>query len=199
MKEASSGRSVLGYEGAATPPCVVRSPGRVALLLPPPPRWVVMGSVLIFTAVWLASMGMTGWIVLTVLRRPVWRNAWPAGLFLGAMPLVLTFLFAGVVVWWARGSRRAAVLEVVGHELVYSTPGMWRTHTWRAPMSRVKAVEVRAVPFMGRSRVQRVEVRVKLNGWWWWPGRYFYTSDPAIASEAQKAFEEVLTSRRDEI
>ena len=178
-EEASSGRTVLGYEGTPVPPCVVRSPGRVALLMPPPPRWAVTGSVLILAAVWVGTMGMSLWLLVKMLRGPVWLNVVPAGVFLGMAPLVLTSIFAGAVTWWARSSRRGTVLELVGNELMYSTPGMlWGNRSWRAPTSRVKAVEVRAVKSLVRSRVLRVDVRAKLHGWW--PGPWHHFTRPTL-------------------
>ena len=194
---ASKGPTLLGYEQKPEPPCVVRTPGRVAVLFPPVPAWIVAGSVLVLGAVWAASVFMAGWAALANARRPwAWREVLPGGAFLGAAPLVITFVFAGLISWWVRSSGRGGALEVTGDEVVYSTPGLWTMRVSRWPVARVREIAVGEDSVLGRGAWVRVEVRVKLVGWRIGPWRQFYTTDRTIAGEIRRAFDEALGRSR---
>ena len=192
----SDGVAVLGYEQNPAPPCVVRSPGRVALLMPAPPRWVVAAGAVVLAAVWVASLfvaGRTGVVVYKLGRPP--HGAVPIVVFFLASPLVTTALLAGTIRWWVRASRVGAVLEVVGDELILSVPGMFRTVRHRVPLAEVEDVlfDVAHWPAFGRRIL--VRVTVLRAGWRPMVQRGFYTTDMAVVDEAKAAFAEALGRR----
>lgn len=188
--------AVLGYEQKPEPPCVVRSPGRVALLMPATPRWMVAAGVVVIAAVWVLSLFVAARVVVVVskLGLPPHRVIPLVVLFL-ASPLVTTALLAATIRWWARASRVGAMLEVVGDELVLAVPNLFFTRRQRVPLAEVEDVlfDVAHWPAFGR----RILVRVTVLRAGWRPKiqRGFYTTDMAVVDEAKAAFAEALGRR----
>ena len=188
--------AVLGYEQNPEPPCVVRSPGRVALLMPAPPRWVVAACAVVIAAVWVLSIfvAVRVGVAVSMLGLPPHRVV-PVVVFYLASPLVTTALLAGIIRWWVRASRIGAVLEVTGGEVIYTNPGMWRTRIRRWPVADVKDVtlDVAGSPAFGSRSL--VRVKVVLAGWRPKIERGFYTTDMAVVTDAKAAFAAALAKR----
>ena len=189
--------AVLAYEQNPEPPCVVRSPGRVALLMPAPPRWVVAAGAVVLAAVWVLSIfvAVRVAVVVSKLGLPPHRVVPVVGFFL-ASPLVTTALLAGIVRWWMRASRIAAVLEVAGGEIIYTEPGTWRTRTRRWPVREVKDVMFDVAHWAALGGRILVRVKVVLAGWRPNVERGFFVTDVAVVDDAKAAFAEALALQR---
>jgi hypothetical protein len=186
-------QTVLAYERQREPPYLIREPGRVALVMPPTPRW--LGAFVVTTQ---AACCVALTFIAVMLVRKMWRGTVsPAAAemrailayILGLPVLFITFL-AFQVRWWLRTSRQPAVIEIRGGELAWTVPGFWSTKQRRVPLTRVRGVTVRGTP-IGTSAV--VRIRVDFVGWRPRLQRGFFTTDPMIAEEARKAFDAVTT------
>jgi hypothetical protein len=174
------------------PPWLEASPGRARLVMPPPPRWLVVGSVSFIALMWTACLML---LVMTLL---VWRRAaapprlteWTLLVTAGCLVLG-AILFAGGV-WMVRWSREPFWIEVADGILSYNWPGpLMNLRVHRVPLSKVRQVTARERFSVMLGKV--VDLRIRRRGLAGTIRRVFRSPHAGFAADVEAAFERAIS------
>jgi len=177
------------------PPWLETSPGRARLVMPPPPRWLVVCSVAFIALMWTACL------ILLVMTLLVWRRAaspprlaeWILLVTAGCLVLTAT-LFAGGV-WMVRWSREPLWIEVADGVLSYNWPGpLMNLRVHRVPLAKVRQATARERLSVVLGKV--VDLRIRRRGLAGTIRRVFRSPHGGFAAEVEAAFAQAIAAGR---
>jgi hypothetical protein len=189
--------TALEYERRErVPPYVESAPGRVTLVMPPPPRWLAVGAVVAVTLIWAYSVALALGAAFVWWRVPgAPPQTRPAIVVLSIGAALMSMLVVGGLLWLRGDSRLPFRVEISDDTLSYNWPGPFsRLRTHRRPVERVRHVRARerSMPLVGMV----VDLRVALRPFGTIQ-RVFRSPHAGFAGEVEAAFMRVLEDGRD--